>query len=72
MDDEENEKMTCVSCRRDIDLGNDVLSLERGVVGPRGFVPLGDIRLFCSESCAEEYFDGDEPTEKVKRPRQVP
>jgi hypothetical protein len=63
-------EIVCARCHRLIHLGEDVVCVERGVVGPRGVVPLGDAKHFCGESCLTRFYydNGSIPT----RPRRVP
>ena len=71
METDENKSSTCEHCRRTLDQGVDVLALQEGVIGPRGFVPLEDMRFLCSEECREAYFC--EPAEeRVKLSRRIP
>lgn len=46
--------LKCQNCRRSVDYGKDCLRVSRGVLGPRGFVPLEDT-MFCCERCLAEY-----------------
>ncbi len=48
--------MKCEECQRELDLGVDVVTVEKCVVGPRGIVPLGETTHFCSEECLSRYF----------------
>lgn len=50
----------CVECRCGIRQGEDALLTQRGVAGPRGFVPVEDAVLLCCEECADAYFSGDD------------
>ena len=51
------------------DLGVDAIALDDGVVGPRGFVSLGDRRFFCDEDCLRRHAsDEDVP----QLPRRIP
>lgn len=59
----------CAHCQRQIQLGEDVLALEQGVIGPRGLVPLEKSLWFCDGECAARYF-GEE--EVVQLPRRIP
>ena len=44
----------------------------RGVIGPRGVIPLDEEQHFCSDECVSEYFNGD-PTEGLpKLPPRIP
>lgn len=48
---------TCSHCRRDLDVGLDAIEVNAGVVGMKGFVPLGEKLLFCCEECIRDYYD---------------
>lgn len=61
--------MQCANCRKLLTMGLDVLSVQSGVIGPRGVVPLDEPQLYCCESCARE--DLDEHA-LDPRPRRVP
>ena len=52
----ENKKI-CANCTQELDVGVDATRVDRGVIGMKDFVPLGETLLFCSEKCIEEYFD---------------
>jgi hypothetical protein len=52
----ENKK-TCASCRRELDIGVDVIKVDEGVIGVKGFVPLEKMLFFCCERCLRDYFD---------------
>ncbi len=41
----------CADCRRELGLGVDAIALGHGVIGPRGFVPLGKKEFYCDEDC---------------------
>ncbi len=51
------QKTNCTHCHRELDLGVDVKRVEEGVIGMRGFVPLGEAQFFCSEECLRDDFD---------------
>ena len=56
-------KNTCANCIQELDIGVDVLRVDEGVMGMKGFVPLENTLLFCSEQCLRDYFDiGDLPS----------
>ena len=55
--DENKQNLACANCASPIDLGEDLLTVEKGVSGPRGVVPLGDQRTFCSENCLKDFFE---------------
>ena len=71
METEEVKPLTCEHCRRTLDQGIDVLAIQEGVIGPRGFVPLEDHLFLCGEECREAYFC-DPAEERVKLPRRIP
>ena len=56
--DQSKKPLNCNSCQRAIDFGHDLITAEKGVSGPRGIVPLGEIKVFCSEQCVSNYFNG--------------
>lgn len=66
MEKEESKTIRCVECRRELNLGVDVLAITEGVLGPRGFVPLGKPNYICSESCLQERV-GSVDVEKLDR-----
>jgi len=53
----ENEKKKCANCTKDIDIGSDIIRVEEGVSGLKGFIPLENTMLFCCEKCLMDYFD---------------
>lgn len=55
MDGEQDHEERCLQCRRVLRLGTDAIRLERGVVGPRGFIDLHDGAFFCDEKCLLGY-----------------
>jgi hypothetical protein len=69
MDDEAENQGLCKECRRELGLGVDVVIMQHGVIGPRGFVPLDDPVFFCDEDCLERFLSGEEV---VKLPRRIP
>ena len=48
-------------------LGVNVYGAQEGVIGPRGFVPLEDTALFCSEECLRDYFDKVDITKLARK-----
>ena len=68
---ETTESKQCANCRNDIEEGRDVLELREGVLGMRGFVPLEDDLLFCSDRCLTEHFDIGKD-DLPKYPRRMP
>ncbi len=69
MKEEETKPTECVECRRELDLGVDAVALNYGVLGPRGFVPLGERKFFCDEDCLRRHINGGE-VEHL--PRRIP
>lgn len=57
----------CASCRTTLALGLDVIAIQHGVVGPRGFVPLDEPDLVCSEECLAQY-----PAPIEEAPHRIP
>ena len=49
--------MECSQCRKKLDLGVDVITVEKCVIGPRGIVPLGELENFCSEECLIDFYN---------------
>ena len=50
--------VVCLQWRTEIQFGRDLVAVEKGVNGPRGFVPLGETLMFCSNRSVGECFDG--------------
>lgn len=50
-------KLKCAQCNRELDVGKDVIRVDDGVMGMKGFVDLDHTLYFCSEECIKEYFD---------------
>ena len=61
--------MKCEECQRKLELGVDVITVEKCVVGPRGIVPLGDGNHFCSEECLIDYYSG---SDLIQIDRRIP
>lgn len=60
---------TCANCQRELDVGIEATKVDGGVIGMRGFVPLGDTQYFCSEECLRDYYDlGDLPSVQPRIP----
>jgi len=68
---EDDLKWSCRQCRREIQLGEEAIELEQGVIGPRGFVPIEPTALLCSEACARGFL-GDTDEEITRLRRRVP
>ena len=71
MKTEEATELHCVNCRRKIDFGRELVTVEKAVKGPRGIVPLGESLILCGERCVVEYFD-DDPRDLPKYPPRIP
>lgn len=69
MQNEEEKTKKCSDCRRELGLGLDAIGLDYGVIGPRGFVPLGEKKFFCDEDCLQRHVGG---TEVVHLSRRIP
>lgn len=61
--------MKCSQCKKGLELGVDVITVEECVVGPRDIIPLGKKECFCSEKCLLEFYDLSGLTES---PRRIP
>ena len=72
--EDNNDKpfLRCAECHREIDLGHDLITAEKGVTGPRGVVPLGKVNVFCSEECISKYFNGQPSDDLPEVPRRIP
>ena len=53
----DKRKVRCEYCHKEVHYGRDVICVSRGVVGPRGVIPLDEERRFCSDECVSFYFD---------------
>ena len=71
MNDKTKPGPTCANCRRSLDQGVDVVGIRDGVIGPRGFVPLEDMRFLCGDECIEAYFC-EGARDRVQLPRRIP
>ena len=72
MREKEQREIQCAECEKKIEYGRDVVTVEKGVVGPRGIVPLGEMMTFCSEDCVGRYFDGTPSDDLPKLPPRIP
>ena len=66
----EVQPLQCLKCQCELLEGRDVVEVQEGVVGVRGFIPLEKILTFCSIECLKEYFTGERSYERL--PRRVP
>ena len=55
MKQEEKKQVSCEHCRHELQLGEDVIRMDNGVIGPRGFIDLGKAMFFCNEDCLKGY-----------------
>lgn len=65
-------KIRCAKCHRAIEYGSNVFRAEEGFNGPRGFVPLSESFILCSEKCVAEHFGGNGSEEAAKMSRRIP
>lgn len=60
--------MRCVECKREIEIGQDLIPVEECVLGFNGPVPLEDVKMFCSWGCLKKFCNGNgDDVEKVSR-----
>ena len=61
--------MKCSQCNRKLEVGSDLITTEKCVMGFHRIVPLGELENFCSEECLIDFYnDIDIP----QVPRRVP
>ena len=66
--------------KKDLHLGMDIIAIQEGVLGTRGFVALEEQELVCSEDCLRDHVGKIDPEslkpflkkEIVKRKRRIP
>lgn len=61
------DSKTCANCRRRLDIGNDAVRTDEGVMGVRKFVALDKTLFFCCDSCISDYFRTDDLPSVKKR-----
>ena len=66
---EERSGRKCAECGRVIPMGDDAISLERIVIGPRGPVPIGDMKFLHISRCLADYVCS---TEGEHLPSRIP
>jgi len=66
----ENNSIKCAACRTNLEEGMDVIQVEEGIIGLRGFVSLEKPLLFCSVDCLRDYFTPSKGGYKL--PRRIP
>ena len=66
-DREEKERADCAECRRELLLGNECIRCQLGVIGARGFVPLGEPTHLCDHECARRYYLPEEDVKRLQR-----
>jgi len=64
--DDKPEHVRCARCGAVRRYGDDLVAVTRGVLGPRGFVPVEEPELFCGEGCVAGSLQ-KEPVEKLHR-----
>ena len=58
----------CEECDRKQQLGEEVIAVQRGVIGQRGFVPFeDDMMYFCNEQCLVRFFDDKPAVHRTQR-----
>ena len=60
----------CATCRSKIEEGMDVLEVQEGIIGLRGFVSLEKPLLFCCAECMKKFFTPSSGYEKL--PKRIP
>lgn len=68
-DEEDQAARKCAECHREITIGEDAIALERIVMGPRGPVPIDDMKFFHIARCLADYICS---TEGEKVPSRIP
>ena len=66
---EERPGRKCAECGRVIPMGEDAITLERIVIGPRGPIPIDDMKFFHLARCLADYVC-DTDTERI--PSRIP
>ncbi|PHS12929.1 MAG: hypothetical protein COA78_07815 [Blastopirellula sp.] len=66
------ESVKCDQCRKKIEYGKDVISVARGVIGPRSVIPLEEESHFCCEVCVSEFFDTAPQRSLDRFPARIP
>ena len=59
----------CGECGREIPIGEDAIALERIVMGPRGPIPIDEIKFFHLSRCLADYICS---TEGERVPSRIP
>ena len=62
--------MNCLTCKRELKEGMDVLKLEEGIVSVSGVVAIEDPKHFCSIECLKRFFTPE--FDYYKLPRRIP
>lgn len=68
-DTSDDTSRKCAECHRDISIGEDAIALERIVMGPRGPVPIDDMKFFHLARCLADYVCS---TEAERMPSRIP
>lgn len=66
-DDAKERRCANVKCGREIYTGDDVLTLQRAVIGLMRPVPLDEMKFFHSDECLQEYVCNSEGPRLPKR-----
>lgn len=62
----------CDYCEKRITYSQDIISVERCVLGPNGVIPLGEVLTFCTDACVSRYFNHDPVSDLPPIPRRIP
>ena len=57
----------CQYCAKELPQGVNVIKIQQGVLGPKGYVALEDGELFCDERCLRDFYGNNELTRGAER-----
>jgi hypothetical protein len=69
---QDKKTVKCEYCHKTVSYGRDVITVVRGVIGPRGVIALDEGNHFCSVECVSSYYDQDPTTNLPKLPPRIP
>ena len=64
---EENKTRKCANCRREIYTGDEVLTIQRVVIGLQRPIPLEAMQFFHNDECFQEYICNSNGPQLPKR-----
>jgi len=64
-DAQQGKEARCKACGRKLNQGADIVALQEGVLGPRGFIPLEELVFFCSDVCLSRLCGSDAEGERI-------